>query len=182
MLKCVYSTDKSKKRKKWIDGFFDRKDNSIVLYNEDKKVLTTSKFKILEDSSLEASTYLIFPDNHEEFSAKFGNLGQINNEAEKFEAYNNNVHNHTEKEADTRTSYMNAKKVKRNDDSNLQNSRGFYNIPANRNTVVSTFKKSLSSLDPDNHNITDVQENTVFETCEKIQGRSNKDIMNLFDR
>lgn len=68
MHSCVYTTQKHKKTKKWIDGYVARKGKGLALYSEEKKVIhTTGAFNVREDENLETSAYLIYVEELEEF-------------------------------------------------------------------------------------------------------------------
>lgn len=67
MHSCVYTTQKTKKAKKWIDGFVSRLKSSIVLYNEDKKEIHRAQFKVREDGLIETTGYFIYIDSDDSF-------------------------------------------------------------------------------------------------------------------
>lgn len=68
MFSCVYTTQKTKKLKKWMDGFVVKKGQGLVLYSEEEKAIhKCTTFTVLEDSSIEASMYLIWIENMGEF-------------------------------------------------------------------------------------------------------------------
>ncbi|KAM0680042.1 hypothetical protein GINT2_001730 [Glugoides intestinalis] len=64
---CVYTTQKTKKAKKWIDGFITLLKSSVILYNEDKKEIHRAQFKIREDGLVETTGYLIYLDSEDSF-------------------------------------------------------------------------------------------------------------------
>lgn len=68
MHKCVFTSQKTKKSKKWIDGYIVKKERGIILYDEEKKqIYKSTAFKILEDSNIEVSMYLIYVEDLDEF-------------------------------------------------------------------------------------------------------------------
>jgi len=76
MLDCIYTTQKNKKLKKWIDGFVMRSGRGLVLYDEEKKVLCRAgKFTTREDGNVEASIYLIYSEG---FILSEGKLSEAN--------------------------------------------------------------------------------------------------------
>ena len=63
MHECVYTNQKIKKIKKWMDGFVDLNNRKVTLYTEDKKILTTDIVLVHEDDMLETRQYLIQSTN-----------------------------------------------------------------------------------------------------------------------
>ena len=125
MHNCVYTKDKIKKKKKWIDGFIEKKGINIVLFTEDKEVISRSSYKILEDSTIEASIYLIVPENFEEF---FNATLDENKSVEHREECNENI------------------------------------------TAIPHKRQKTNEDDKEN------------KFTERIQGRSNQDVLNLFGK
>jgi len=63
MLEAVYTTQKTKKSKKWIDGFVEKNGIVLKLFNDERKqICSSSSFKLLEDSNIEMGVYLIYTD------------------------------------------------------------------------------------------------------------------------
>lgn len=189
MLKCVYTTDKVKKKKKWFDGFLDRRGSSIVLYNEEMKILTTSKFKLLEDDSIEASIYLVFPDNHDEFIAKFENIEEKNVcpilEESEFQK-NNNLNRHYLKNQpgneikDDDFSHLILKNNKSFDLSYPPIFKGVCNQIEVGEMIPNFCDDDLKSNDYKRQKTNQEYEILESESYERVQGRTSKEILNLF--
>lgn len=78
---CVYTTDKIKKSKKWIDGFVEKKGKGLILYDEDKRIVSTqSYFTKREDLNIETGGYLIYIDDSECFLGEEVEKEQVEDE------------------------------------------------------------------------------------------------------
>lgn len=63
MLEAVYTTQKTKKSKKWIDGFVEKNGIVLKLFNDEKKqICSSSSFKLQENSNIEMGIYIIYTD------------------------------------------------------------------------------------------------------------------------
>lgn len=63
MLPCIYTTQKTKKLKKWIDGFLLPIRKGLRLYDVEKQFLYNSEsYKIIDDY-IDTSNYLIYLDD-----------------------------------------------------------------------------------------------------------------------
>lgn len=63
MKECVYTNQKTKKIKKWIDGFIDIKQKKIYIYDENKKQIYTSKVYSIEEDIIDSPLYIIQCDD-----------------------------------------------------------------------------------------------------------------------
>lgn len=59
---CVYTPQKTKKVKKWKDGFVTVGNGTMKLYGEDKRLLMSSRRYEIEDDCAEMGEYLIQSD------------------------------------------------------------------------------------------------------------------------
>lgn len=61
MLECVFTTQKTKKKKKWEDGFIEKVGRGIVLYNEEKKkIFKGERYKKTEEDYLDFGQYFVY--------------------------------------------------------------------------------------------------------------------------
>ncbi|AFN83669.1 hypothetical protein EROM_090520 [Encephalitozoon romaleae SJ-2008] len=66
MIRCVYTAQKSKKLKTWIDGFVEHKGKRLYLYNSDMMKIDSSLASAL-DNEMETYKYLVYIDSFENF-------------------------------------------------------------------------------------------------------------------
>lgn len=64
MIPCIYTKDKKKKLKTWLDGFVSLSKNTLKLYNEDKKQIDSKTCNELTND-LETFKHLIYIESLE---------------------------------------------------------------------------------------------------------------------
>lgn len=64
MIRCVYTAQKNKKLKTWIDGFVEHKGKRLYLYNTDMMKIDSSLASAL-DNEMETYKYLVYIDSFE---------------------------------------------------------------------------------------------------------------------
>lgn len=143
MLNCIYTKDKIKKKKKWLDGFITKGISTIRLYDEDKVEIMKSTFKLLEDSNIDALSYLIYLDDVESFLEPCNKVES----AEKVVSSKNDC----------------LRKGSANKDF-IKNS-------------LQDFKRVKIEIEESEVNV-EIEETAV--KVEKVEGRSNSDILGLF--
>lgn len=65
MIKCVYTTQKHKKLKKWLDGFIQMKGKKLLLYDADKTNIFCT-ISVALDNDMETAGYLIYAESLED--------------------------------------------------------------------------------------------------------------------
>ena len=63
MFECTYTTQKTKKSKKWIDGYVAVKDKRLVIYDESRKAIHSTTSYRIEDDLIDTPTYLVYTDS-----------------------------------------------------------------------------------------------------------------------
>ncbi|ELA40894.1 uncharacterized protein VICG_02074 [Vittaforma corneae ATCC 50505] len=107
MLSCVYTTQKTKKLKKWIDGFIIKKGSGLILYNEERKAIhRCTSFTVLEDSTIETSMYLVCAENLEEFMRETQNQECASEYNLKYSKKTSLKLNESSENADRHTTFM----------------------------------------------------------------------------
>jgi len=59
---CTYTSQKTKKSKKWLDGFVTANSKKIVIHSESKKAIYSGAYKIVDDE-IDTPMYLVYMDN-----------------------------------------------------------------------------------------------------------------------
>lgn len=169
MHECTYTTQKTKKNKKWCDGFVDKVGSLIKLYNENKVVISTSSYKINEEELIETPNYLIYVDDIELFS-KSGEI--ILAESDVNELKDSNYHE---------ASSMNVKKIKTEDSNTpIESNKTTHSKPSEFKSSFTT-KKDSSKVYINNQQLLDedLKDEDILE-LPKIEGRDFSDILDLF--
>ncbi|AFM98946.1 hypothetical protein EHEL_090510 [Encephalitozoon hellem ATCC 50504] len=65
MIRCVYTVQKHKKLKTWIDGFVEHKGKRLYLYNSDMERIDSMLAPAL-DNEMETYKYLVYIDSFED--------------------------------------------------------------------------------------------------------------------
>ncbi|EQB59918.1 hypothetical protein NAPIS_ORF02517 [Vairimorpha apis BRL 01] len=74
MYPCIYTKDKKKKLKNWLEGFYTYKPNKLILYDSDKKYLCSKQTPLIND--IDTFKYLVYiedinQEEDEEMKNKF---------------------------------------------------------------------------------------------------------------
>ncbi|KCZ81448.1 hypothetical protein H312_01120 [Anncaliia algerae PRA339] len=64
MQNCIYTKDIIKKSKTWLEGFIEKKENKVILYDEEKKIISSKLLKEISQE-LRIGIYLVYVDNIE---------------------------------------------------------------------------------------------------------------------
>ena len=69
MIPCVYSKQKKKKLKTWFDGFVALKNNKMMLYDEDKKMIDSKTISKLSNE-METMRHVIYVETECDFESE----------------------------------------------------------------------------------------------------------------
>ncbi|KAK6089282.1 hypothetical protein P3W45_001755 [Vairimorpha bombi] len=58
MYPCIYTKDKKKKLKTWLEGFYKYTDNKLSVYDSEKKLVCTKVTKL--DNEIDTFKYLVY--------------------------------------------------------------------------------------------------------------------------
>lgn len=60
---CTYTSQKTKKSKKWLDGFITVSNRKVVIHNESRKVVYSSASYSVVDDTVDTPAYLVYTDD-----------------------------------------------------------------------------------------------------------------------